>query len=622
MQSFASHGHPSSTKRQDNSLYASDYNNIDELIRDSTKILTAGGLLPAAAVWNRMFRLLSDQKLPLRKANSNDNHMELGQQIAVLHKHTMSSLCRRKPKELTTIILSSAKIAQHIQRAMQKRCMNRIHCALANVFLDDQSNPRRDLFNLCAKAANEKLPNYEARYLSNLAYAYGLLGYNPQLDSNGTLLGNVAEKAVTCTREFEPQGYSNVLWAYATLEFVHPNLFQAIGKAIVCIPDLKAFTPQALSNIVWAYAKAQVHHPELFDKVASHIVERDELKSFHSQALSNIVWAYASLHAKHGPLIKKIGDHIARMPDLKSFDAQAISNIVWAYATMNREHPSLFERVGHYILELNGLESFGPQAISNIVWAYATSNLPHPSVFKKIADTIVESNDSNNFNSQSLATIVWSFATANEPRPNLFQKIGDAIAYRDIASFNPQDLSNIAWSYAAANCDTPMLFNATFVKALCDRIDEFTVDQMRQLYQWHLWQNKEHSHVGLPKSIQKCCRGAFVSAGSTASLLQQDIVSELKAIGFDPVEEYVTASGYSLDACIKVNHHIIGIEADGPSHFIGGKPTACTLLKRRQVRGIDKIPLVSVPYWEWDALGCGSAKKQQYLRCLLDSIGR
>jgi hypothetical protein len=82
MLSFASHRRPSSTKRQDNSRHASDYNNIDELIRDSTKILTTCGLLPAAAVWNRMFLLLSDQKSPLRNANSSGNHMEIGQQIS------------------------------------------------------------------------------------------------------------------------------------------------------------------------------------------------------------------------------------------------------------------------------------------------------------------------------------------------------------------------------------------------------------------------------------------------------------------------------------------------------------------------------------------------------------
>jgi hypothetical protein len=56
---------------------------------------------------------------------------------------------------------------------------------------------------------------------------------------------------------------------------------------------------------------------------------------------------------------------------------------------------------------------------------------------------------------------------------------------------------------------------------------------------------------------------------------------------------------------------------DGPSHFIKKKPTATTLLKRRQITAIDKIPLVSVPYWEWDDLEKDRVKKQQYLRSLI-----
>ena len=40
------------------------------------------------------------------------------------------------------------------------------------------------------------------------------------------------------------------------------------------------------------------------------------------------------------------------------------------------------------------------------------------------------------------------------------------------------------------------------------------------------------------------------------------------------------------------------------------------MLKRRQVTAIDKIPLVSVPYWEWDELGNDRLQKSQYLRSL------
>ena len=70
---------------------------------------------------------------------------------------------------------------------------------------------------------------------------------------------------------------------------------------------------------------------------------------------------------------------------------------------------------------------------------------------------------------------------------------------------------------------------------------------------------------------------------------------------------------------MEVNGKTIGVEVDGPSHFIGKSksPTGSTMLKRRQVPSIDGIELVSVPYWKWDTLGQNEAKKQQYLRKLL-----
>jgi hypothetical protein len=37
----------------------------------------------------------------------------------------------------------------------------------------------------------------------------------------------------------------------------------------------------------------------------------------------------------------------------------------------------------------------------------------------------------------------------------------------------------------------------------------------------------------------------------------------------DPKEEFLTKSGYSLDALVVVNGEKIGVEVDGPSHFVG-----------------------------------------------------
>ena len=85
-------------------------------------------------------------------------------------------------------------------------------------------------------------------------------------------------------------------------------------------------------------------------------------------------------------------------------------------------------------------------------------------------------------------------------------------------------------------------------------------------------------------------------------------------------EEVLTKSGYRLDALVEVNGKKIGVEVDGPSHFLGRNPNGSTILKHRQVANIDEIPVVSVAYWEWNKLGKNSEKKQQYLHSFLREV--
>eukprot|EP00956_Cyclotella_meneghiniana_P039435 scaffold171830_cov20-Cyclotella_meneghiniana.AAC.1 len=60
---------------------------------------------------------------------------------------------------------------------------------------------------------------------------------------------------------FKPQNLSNTVWAFATANIQHPNLFKKVGDEIVAMNDLKSFNPQNLANTVWAYASANVQHP-------------------------------------------------------------------------------------------------------------------------------------------------------------------------------------------------------------------------------------------------------------------------------------------------------------------------------------------------------------------------
>jgi len=188
-----------------------------------------------------------------------------------------------------------------------------------------------------------------------------------------------------------------------------------------------------------------------------------------------------------------------------------------------------------------------------------------------------------------------------------------------IDSYNNQGLANIAWAYAVADVDAPTLFNDHFINKCVKKEGGFETEDFRQLHQWHLRQTKEKSNAGLPKELQVRCCNVFIDRDPTPSKLQVDVKSQLASIDLEPKEEVLMDSGYRIDAIVEVNGKTVGIEVDGPSHFIGkGRSLlGSTILKRRQVPFIDGIELVSVPYWEWNKLGKDKVKKQEYLRKLL-----
>ena len=612
--------------------------------------LTAPNL---AAVWSTIPRLLSkDGDLFVQRE---EEITECENQIFNILELVINSLDVLNPRELTTIILGMAKIVQNVRYAKQKRKMNMYQRSFGNVL--DEGNYEDSIFHPLAESANYILADFEPRYLSNLAYAYALLGHDPKFHSS-TLLGNIADASIGCIEQFNEQDISNTVWAYAKLDVSKPHLFQAVGDivfrnhnmesftpqelsntvwsyasaneqhvglfkkagdAIVEKSDLKSFQPQNLANTVWAYATVNIHHPRLFEKVGDEIVQKNDLKSFTPQNIANVLWAYATANEHHHDLFNKLGDVIVEKEDLKSFNPQALSNIVWAYAANNVHHPRVFEKVGDAIVEKNNLESFAPQALAIIVWAYATCNEQNPRLFKKIADTIVEKDNLQSYKPQDFAHLVWAYATANEHH-DMFMKVTDEIAKRDdFKSFSPQQLANIAWAYAVSNYDFSSICDNSFRDELHDRQKDFTEEELRQLHQWHLWQSKEKFNDGLSKLLQDKCKQIFLSAGTTSSALQKDVIHVLKDMNLNPVEEYQTQSGYSLDALVEIEGKGVGVEVDGPFHYIGRKPNGSTQLKRRQVTTIDKIHLVSVPYWEWSKLGKDWGKKQKYLRALLDS---
>jgi len=84
-----------------------------------------------------------------------------------------------------------------------------------------------------------------------------------------------------------------------------------------------------------------------------------------------------------------------------------------------------------------------------------------------------------------------------------------------------------------------------------------------------LWQTKEQSCAGLPDELQDNCYNVFISKHPTLSNFQNDVIAQLSSVGLVPKEEVLMDSGYHIDAIVEVSGKTVGVEVDGPSHFIG-----------------------------------------------------
>ena len=307
------------------------------------------------------------------------------------------------------------------------------------------------------------------------------------------------------------------------------------------------------------------------------------LPKFDARALANTVNGLAKLHASgwraSDALWKGLATHCTRcMPTMVP---QGLANTAHGFAKVERREPALLDAIAEEAAR-RGLRDFTPQGLSNTAWAYATAGHAAPALLDAIAEVAVR---------------------------------------RGLREFTPQGLANTAWAYAAADLPAPALFGGDAFVQRCEAERGFVPENLCQLHQWQLWQEERGAAwPPLPPALAQRCRDAFCQAVGVPSELQGDVADSLRALGLAPREEERTPQGYSLDAVVSHGGREVAVEVDGPWHFVGRTPTGATALKRRQLRAAGWA-LLSVPYWEWNALG-SKAAKQAYLQGALEVLGQ
>jgi hypothetical protein len=442
----------------------------------------------------------------------------------------------------------------------------------------------------------------------------------------------------------KPQGLSNLAWAFAMLEFDSPEFFRAIGEE--SLGRLDEFAPEDEVMLILAYSRTRHTFPELVDRIASSSLSH--LSQYTGLDLFNLVISYVRLGRQSRHWMDAIASEIIRRPS--AFSPQVIVGITWAYASVGCRIPALLNFLSEECI--SSCDKLKPKELASLAWSFAALDYFHRPLMSALADS--SEGRWSEFDASSLANMAWAFATAREDRPLLFEGIVKAAIDRR-GEFTPQgvsmllwscsaaghldrdiflsmettarmllhqcdcqSLANIAWAYTVADLNAEALFGpeSPFVHLLVEKYDKFDHRGLCQLHQWNIWRTEVANDSSLPAHIKKRCYHEFTNQPLHESILQKNVISELAAMGFPLEEEVRMPSGYSLDAVVKVNGSYIGLEVDGPHHFVGIHPTGSTILKHRQVASIDRIPVVSLPYWELNDLG-HSVDRQQYLRTKL-----
>jgi len=389
------------------------------------------------------------------------------------------------------------------------------------------------------------------------------------------------------------------------------------------------YKDQELKDVLWSFSKAGVRHPILFQKIAKHLIGSAGrgLSTFSSQGLGNTLWSFAKQAQLSLEVIETLGDSVKLVSTgrlavyetscldngedvvkrlfataaeagirmgLNRFTNQDLSNTVWAYSTLGILHTGFFKQAENEVvsrLRRKGYK-FRGQEIANIIWSFATLNAqPDLSMVDALSTFVVEQCRGSN-------------GMVNE------QSIVKLFGQR-------QELANVAWSCAVIGRYPKELMDIVYMGLLGTANDPKHMKQLfndnglekstiMTLYYVQVAAQVEapELHLSLPmgfpngwgegddESNQSSGGGSsendFIELSSsmltlTISKLQKAVSGTFDKIGFKNVLEHVIdaseiSNGYEnngqhspkqfLSIDIANVDKLIGIEVDGPGHFV------------------------------------------------------
>ena len=416
-------------------------------------------------------------------------------------------------------------------------------------------------------------------------------------------LAALEQRVVRVASDMEPQGVSNTVYSFAVLGRQPGAETRAALEAAV-VRESPDMVPQAVANTAWSYAtlglmpraKARAALQAAVARVGPGMVPR---------AVANTAWSFATLGLMPG-VEARVALEVAVVRVGPGMVPQAVANTAWSFATL-RLMPGAEARAALQAAVVRVGPGMVRQAAANTAWSFATLGLmPGAEAQAALEAAVVRTSPS--MKPHELVNTLWSLltlaATRDVPLPACYPSLWRAAGGLDVGSF--KDVERI------------MMFHASMMHTELvsrDVLEEVTFPPWIMHEAREAWMRNAREDATVPTWVK-------------------DVASIIDELGVRcEVECLSECSKFSIDVYLPVDE--VAIEFDGPTHFIntsdGGKEgapgdasrtttkTPSTELRdmflRRRYRTV-----LSVPYYEWDALK-GSAARSAYVVEKLRAVG-
>jgi hypothetical protein len=475
---------------------------------------------------------------------------------------------------------------------------------------------------------------------------------------------------------------------------------------------LREYKPNEIKDCLWSFVKVGMRHPKLFKAVAEHLVGDTEdpndigraLESLDSQCLANFAYVYARHSQLGASILQKYPGKCCIPPSDGRLACFTMAFLDVGEGLLRKLYSRLAKAQLQMLNDQPG--AISSQDIANTAWSFAIHGLKHKSHLDSIANVMRTrwmARPAPQMKGQEIANLIWACATLNHTPKGLLDVLEGYIV--DIFQndfdvgkisrvFTRQELANLAFGLCVIGIFPPTLVEIIYVGLLG------TGNQRDPSYLQSIYGDTgiEQVHVNSllylqimldlilgkgahPFRLPEDFPVAWTSGGSAFSLssssfgdggfleintsnTQIAVSKAFDRIGFphvdehilsmkDLVEEYGINMGVNPVEVLSVDianvDSRIGIELDGPGHWVSDISNDATLLRNighyrpikkgvydyvfkwnsmeQEMNGSTSLKLnlferlgwkiIQIPFWEWTPVYSNDRLEEEYVERVL-----